>query len=331
MKGKNSRRLTKLLDFMPYFLVLRAEKGIMSSRKSEIVSYIFSQSGVLPSMMKQHPSLGNKITAWLTGEKPVLIIGGEPASGKSLLMGELILRYRELVKLHSSVQRTLALISYDQIHTLVFKHFIGICKINEQNFLPEGETDPEARKLVTDIMRHVLLFAIEHLSKNTPIILEAPLIDYRGEAIVDELITASIPVQVLIMHSPPMRLRVLNQDEQQIRERSAQALAMEQIHETLLREREITLTSKQDQDRALEESWKHWLNHREGLVLSWNPADDEDGFERTISMLKEMGIPPDPLIPEVLKECAITYLTEEILKTLPDLQVFALQVLQYRK
>lgn len=123
----------------------------MSLLKSEIVSYLFPQSGVLPSMMKQYSSLGNRIVAWLIGEKPVLIIGGEPASGKSLLMGELILRHSELIKLDPGLQRSLALISYDQIHTLIFKHFTEICKVEGQNLLPEGETDPETRKLGTNV------------------------------------------------------------------------------------------------------------------------------------------------------------------------------------
>src|SRR6266699_2514171 len=49
-------------------------------------------------------------------EKPLLVIGGEPASGKSLLMGELTLRYNELVKPHLDFQ--LPLISYDRVHYL---------------------------------------------------------------------------------------------------------------------------------------------------------------------------------------------------------------------
>jgi hypothetical protein len=177
----------------------------------------------------------------------------------------------------------------------------------------------------------VLLLTIDDPSKYTSIILEAPLISHRGEVIVDELTTASIPIQVFIMYSPAMWLRVLNQDNQQIRRRSAQALAMEQIHESLLRERGITLTAKQDQDKALEESWKQWLNYRDGIVLSWDPADDENGFERTIRTLKAAGIPPDPLVPKGLSKHATTYLAELIVKRFQDPQVFATQVLSYKK
>lgn len=62
----------------------------MSDFNNEIFSYLISQTGILPNMLRKHSYLGEKIIAWLTGEKPVLIIGGEPGSGKSLFMGELI-------------------------------------------------------------------------------------------------------------------------------------------------------------------------------------------------------------------------------------------------
>lgn len=61
----------------------------MSAFYAEIVSFLSSQPGVLPAMLKKHSSLGNRIAAWLTGEKRILVLGGEPASGKSLLMGGL--------------------------------------------------------------------------------------------------------------------------------------------------------------------------------------------------------------------------------------------------
>src|SRR2546421_8400854 len=125
---------SKLSCFIPYFYVPYTEKGTMSALKAEIVSYLSSQSGVLPSMMKKYPFLGSRIVAWLIGEKPVLIIGGEPASGKSLLTGELVLRHRELIKIHPGLQTSLALISYDQIHSLVCKRLAEICKVEVQNF-----------------------------------------------------------------------------------------------------------------------------------------------------------------------------------------------------
>jgi hypothetical protein len=301
-------------------------KGIMSILQAEIVRYLSSQSGILPHMMEKNPSLGNRIGAWLIGKKSILIIGGEPGSGKSLLMGELVLRHRELVELHPRLQTSLILVSYDRIHHLLCKCLAQIRKTEQQNFLPEGETHPKARKLITEIMCDALWFALHYLPKNIPIILEAPLISHRGEEIVDEFLTK----QIFIMHSPGMRMRVYDQEEQQIRGRSAQRLAMEQIHESLLKEREITSISKLDQDKALEKSWKQWIKSRDGIVLSWDPADDETGFAHTVNMLKANNIPPDPIAPEVLGKY-ITSLANLVLETIPDPQAFATKVFSYKR
>src|SRR5690348_17270950 len=101
---------------------LHTEKDAMGELKNDIFSHLISQKGILPSMMRRHSSLGMKIAAWLTGEKPILVIGGEPASGKSLLMGELTLRYNELVKPHVDLQ--LSLISYDRVHYLFLERLM---------------------------------------------------------------------------------------------------------------------------------------------------------------------------------------------------------------
>src|SRR5947209_19338796 len=136
--------------------------------------------------------------------------------------------------------------------------------------------------------------------------------------IVDEFTTA----QVLIMFSPAMWMQVRNQEKQSVRERSAQALAMEQIHEALLKERGITLPSKQDQDRALEESWKKRVSSYDGMVLSWDPTDDAAGFEHIIHTLEKGHIPLDPLEPQVLRKYT-TLLVEAVLETIQEPQVLA--------
>src|SRR2546430_7915694 len=79
-----------------YDCVSSTEKGAMDELTAQIVSYLVSRPGVLPTMMRRHASLRERAAAWLTGEKPLLIIGGEPGHGKSLVMGELVLRHSEL-------------------------------------------------------------------------------------------------------------------------------------------------------------------------------------------------------------------------------------------
>src|SRR5712692_1761878 len=137
--------------------VSSTEKEAMDELTAEIVSYLASRPGVLPTMMRRHAAVRERSAAWLTGKKPLLIIGGEPAHGKSLLMGELVLRHNELVKLYPTLSAPPALISYDRVHYLLLKRLAEICMPGAHDFLPEGETHPGARKLITELMRDALL------------------------------------------------------------------------------------------------------------------------------------------------------------------------------
>jgi hypothetical protein len=217
------------------------------------------------------------------------------------------------------------------VHYLFLKHLTEIDMPGMHDFLPEGETHPEARKLITKIMRDVLLFTIHYLPKNTPVILEAPLIDNRGEELVDELPAMGFQtqMQIFIVYSPGMWRRMLRQAKHQTREMSAQAPAMQQIHEALLRQRGIALPSQQVQDSALMKSWEQWLGQRDGMVLSWDPADDEAGFECTKETLKVMNISPNPLTPHVLNKYTI-WLIKAVLETIPNPRAFATEVRAYR-
>lgn len=301
----------------------------MRELENEIISYLISQTGVLRSMMRSYSSLGRKIVTWLTGEKPVLIIGGEPANGKSLLIGELVLRLDEIAKLYPVFQSPPAIISYDRVHYLFLKYLMMTGIDSAYNFLPEGETHPKARKYVTKILRDVLLFAIFHLPQNTPIILETSLIDHRGEYIVDELSAWGFPIQVFIIHSPTMQSRVLQQEKQRTKATSAQSLTIRKIHEALLQQRGITSLSKQVQDNELIKSWEQWLGNCDGLVLTWDPADDEAGFLHIKEVLKAKNISPDPLTPLVLNKYT-TFLIKVVLELIPNLEMFAIEVKRYQ-
>ena len=303
-------------------------KETMSELKTEIVSHLLSQQGILPGMLRKYSSLGMRIAAWLTGEKPILLIGGEPGSGKSLLMGELVLRYNELAALHSGLQAPLALICYDRVHYLFLKRLAEVNTPNPRNFLPEGETHPEARKRITWVLRDALLFTMLNFPKNTRIILEASLIGHRGEDLVGPATALGFQMQIFIVYSPAMWTRMLHQEKQQLREISAHTLAMQQIHEALQQQRGLPLFSEQMGGDALLKSWEEWLGHQEGIVLSWDPADDEPGFIHTKETLQAKGIPPDPLIPQVLHKYT-TSLIEVALDMIPDLEDFATEVLRY--
>lgn len=303
------------------------EKGAMNELKTGIGSYILSQRGILPYLMRQYPILGTKIAAWAIGEKPLLIIGGEPGNGKSLLMGELVLRYNELAIHYHTLPQHLMLISYDRIHYLFLKRLAQVSLHCPDSFLPEGETHPDARTLITTIIWHILVFALQYRVQGTPIILETPLIDHRGEDLIQEIATLNFQMQIFIMHSPSMRMRSLHDEKRRTRI-SAHPLAMQKIHEVLLQQRGIVAYTAEVQDDALAKSWEQWLGHREGMVLAWNPNDTEDGFMYTKKLLEAMHIRTDPLSPAILEKYALCVI-ELALKTLPDLEAFARKVQEY--
>jgi Cdc6-like AAA superfamily ATPase len=301
----------------------------MCAVETQMMTHFFSQIGILSSLVRKHSSLEKRIAAWFTGERPVLIIGGEPGSGKSLLMGELALRYSELMKRHVSSFAPLRLISYDRVHYLFLRRLAEIHPPHTSTFLPEGETHPEARQCISQIMRDLLLFALRHFPQRAPIALEAPLIEYRGENLLDDFKDWHQQMQVIIMYSPTMWKRVVQEKHHRREMISAQTSAMQRIHHALLQQRGITQHSQQEQERALIESWERWLGQREGMLLPWNPAEDEAGFAHTKAALQARGIHPDPLAPNELQEHTHE-LIEILLRSLPDPVAFAVEVQAYR-
>jgi len=223
----------------------------------------------------------------------------------------------------------LPLISYDRVHYLFLERLMEMSIGSAHDFLPEGETHPAARKYMTHILRDVLLFARLSLPQNIPIIFEAPLIDHRGEDIVDALVAWGGSAQVFILHSPAMQSRILQQEEQRTRGMSARPLAIRQIHERLLKQRGIASHSQQAQDDELMRNWEQWLGDREGLVLNWDPADDEAGFIYIKEILKANDIPSNPLTPQVINKYTASRI-EVVLGELPNLEAFAIEVKGYR-
>jgi hypothetical protein len=297
----------------------------MQKLKDEIISHLLHQPGILSCLLRRHSALGKKVAAWFVGEKPILLIGGEPGSGKSLFMGDLVVQYRMLTKMYPALRAPLALISYDRVHYLFLKGLLELMVPEEQHILPEGETHPEARRLIALILQDILLFAAQHLSSGTRVVLEAPLIDLRGESLIEMLSALKFSVQIFIIHSPVMWTEVLRQQPE--RGTSAQALAMKQIHETLLRQRTIP-HGERTEDVALKNSWEQWLSDYEGIVLTWNPKEDETSYQHTKETLQAQKIVPDPLAPEALQEYT-SFLIHLVLKLHQDLDSFALAVQNY--
>lgn len=205
-------------------------------------------------------------------------------------MGDLLLQHQILAKMYPYLSPPPALISYDRVHYLFLKRLKDLTVPHLQRFLPEGETHLQARKLITQVLQDVLLFAISHISARTPIVPEAPLIGCRSEGIIEKLHGLDFTLQIFIMHSPAMRMQMLHNPQLNIRETSAASLAIRLIHEALLRQRAIFCT-EETEDAALKKSWEQWLNDHEGIVLAWHPVEDKEDFIYTRNTLKSMHFP----------------------------------------
>lgn len=285
-----------------------------------------SQPGVLQLFVHRHRGLRQRLLRFIRGQQRVLVVGGEPGNGKSLFTGELIVHCRGLAIAHPSLRIPLALISYDRVHSLFFERLSS--KAGTSIALPAGETHPAARQLVSEVMREVLLFAILQLPPDTRILMEAPLIDHRGNAVVDDLPRWGFPIQIVIMHAPQMWERV-RADPERISERSVQTPAMLQIRKALLQQRVGRRVTTNEQGRVLQKAWKRWLKGRDGVLVSWNPADDERSLEHAKSILTAAQVSPDDMFPKVLDAHAVR-VTDSVLEALPDLQSFADGLQTYR-
>jgi hypothetical protein len=294
---------------------------------TKIISYLLRQQDMLACLLGKHSALKDRILAWLTGDRRILLIGGEPGHGKSLLMGNLIWQHGALAQLYPDLFTPIVVISYDRVHCLFIKRLFELTSHDQQNFLPEGETYPAVRKLITSILQNVLCFAFQYLEPKRLIILEAPLVGHRGEALVDTPSVWEADMQVFIMYSPEMWETLLHQQQLPERKNSAQALAMQQIHDSLLQQRAIRPT-REAKDVELRESWENWLRNYEGLVLSWHPIEDKTHFLYTREILSTMRIASDPLLPEVLQDYTGD-LIDYVLKVQPDLHALARAVRNY--
>jgi hypothetical protein len=298
----------------------------MQELKAEIISHLLFQSGILACLMRKYSSLRMRVAAWFVGEKPILLIGGEPGNGKSLLMGDLVLQHRALAKIYPTLCTPPALISYDRIHYLFLKRLNELTTPHRQHFLPEGETHPEARMHITSILQDVLLFTVQHLPTCTSIALEAPMIGYRGEDVIETLGYLDGAMQIFIMHSPAMWAQILCDPRLVTQETSASVLAMRQIREDLLQQRAIS----QPEELALKKSWEQWLNNHEGIVLAWHPVEDGADFIYTRKMLQAMNFTSDPLYPDTLQEYAL-FRINQILERKNDIYLFARKIRNYQR
>ena len=291
----------------------------------EIQISIASQPGILQTIVNINPGLINRLALFLEGTKRLLIVGGESANGKSLLVAELALQYTLVERMQPTPNSALAIISYDRIHQL-FLYQLGE-RIGMEIQPPVGETHPRARRLISYLMRDTVLFALSYLSPSTRVIMEAPLLNQRGEIVLDHLYMWKAHTQVLFMHSPETWRRVLHEGTR-ISKNSGQVPAMKRMRAWRLERLGATSLSISEQDRALHDDWVGQLAGRDGMVVSWDPRDNEHNYQLTVQRFRQLNIRPDILGPDVLQQY-VSSVTDSILSTLPDVKSFAAQITSY--
>lgn len=287
----------------------------------KVVSTLIEQSGVLPQMVKRNPDLSSRITDFFIGPQNILVIGGESGMGKSLINSDLRKMHGDLQLLLPEELRTgLAVISWDRTHKAFFEEVST--EIGETTPLPKGETAAVGRRIVSAILGDQIRFIMKYLQPNSRILLEAPLIDTRGETVFQELDGYRHQVQTLIMHSPRTRSETLEQGR--LMETSGQRESMLSIREKLLSTilgNTSSIISPDEQDEIIRGWWVQRLAEWGGMVVEWDPDDNREGYNNSVETFKQMGIKPDVLSPRGLSRFTRNQL-ESIFRTIEDMDHF---------
>lgn len=289
--------------------------------KVKVAAALIEQSGILPSMAAHNAELPTRVTDFLVGQRNILVIGGESGMGKSLMSADLRKTHSDLqLILPKNLQTGLAVISWDRTHMAFFEEVST--EIGGTVHLPEGETDIAGRKIVSGVLGDQIRFIRKYFGSNMRILLEAPLIDTRGETVFQELSEYKGIVQTFIMHSPKTRFETL--EKGRLMESSGQPDAMRSIREKLLHNilgNTRIQISPEEQDGIVKLWWAQRLKEWGGIVVEWDPDDNREGYDNSVATYMRMGIKPDVLSPKGLSRFTRNQL-ESVFRTITDMDYF---------
>lgn len=287
----------------------------------KVVATLIEQSGILPQMTVRNPELPARVTDFLIGQRTVLIVGGESGMGKSLISADLRKMHGDLqLILPEQLQTELAVISWDRTHMAFFEEVST--EAGETIPLPTGETHVAGRRIVSSVLGDQIRFIRKYISSNVRILLEAPLIDVRGETVFRELGEYRGEVQTFIMHSPKTRFETLQKGR--LMETSGQRDSMQSIREklldTILGGTRINIPLE-EQDEKIKHWWIQQLEEWGGMVVEWDPDDNREGLNNSVATYIQMGIKSDVLSPKGLSRFTRSQL-ESIFRTITDMDQF---------
>lgn len=262
----------------------------------EIIPYLLDHHGLMTTLAKDNQFLTQIISDFLLGNKRVLVAGGSPGNGKSLLVTE-IRKYHDIFSnLDPSLNFPLAFIPWDKTRQM-FYLCIGSL-VGKEVKPPAGVAPTVILRLISEVITDTCLFVVKHYP-DARVLVEVPMSGNRGEQVVYELDNNRIPHTVLAMHSPAMENEILHRGHRDSKN-SGQPPAMLKIRSEILEKMvgSVSLQNKEEEDEVIFHFWQLFMVFgRQGNVVTWDPNTDRDAFEQTRQEYQVNDAKPDDILP----------------------------------
>ncbi len=294
-------------------------------QRVKLLYVAMENSGVLPDMIRRNPSLPDRLSDFLFGDKNILLVGGESGMGKSLISAEIRSLYADLAQVIPTEKLPELVVStWDRTHQQFYDEVSAAASTTIQ--LPQGETPLIGRKMVSDVLEYQARFALRHINRNARILIESPLIDTRGETLFDNLAPFNENIQTFIMHSPDSRNKTL--EEGRSMDTSGQPDSMNQIRERLLTKilpKDNIPTSHDAQDEVIKKWWIEQMKQYNGVLIEWSPYDNEQGYRNSVEKYEQRDIRPDHVSRQLSYATRNEY--ESIFRTIRDIDSFLRKII----
>jgi hypothetical protein len=250
----------------------------------DMLNRLAARPGILGYLLGTDAEFRRRFGRFLAGSPRVFWIAGEPANGKSTLIGDIVLALRDL-------GIPLAGVAFDPVHALLFEQM--------HQPLPVGETPVALRRIVCDLLRDTLLHVLEQLPADTRVLVEAPLIGVRGEGALAELLARGHAVQAIVLHNPHVWQRVYDAGGRPDAF-SAQVEAMGSIRRGLLERIGAADLPPGEQQERLAAHWRDWADRGDRMVLTWHGPESDAAALETDARLRLQPVSGKGLFPETL-------------------------------